>query len=84
MPGNVTVWQKYCRPARLGPQIKHVFSHRRLWMQIWDINASKCVEPIGADLQWVPLTQLGHYGLPQPIKVLLQGLSLVRGGGLKN
>lgn len=81
---KVTVWQKYCGPARLGPQIKHVFSHRRLWMQIWDINASKCVEPIGTDLRWVSLTQLGHYGLPQPIKVLLQGLSLVRGGGLKN
>jgi A/G-specific adenine glycosylase len=81
---RTAIWQKYCRPARSGPQIKHVFSHRRLWMQIWDINASKCVEPIGADLQWVPLTQLGHYGLPQPIKVLLQGLSLVRGGGLKN
>jgi A/G-specific adenine glycosylase len=36
------------------------------------------------DLKWVPLSQLGRYGLPQPIKILLQGLSLVRGGGSKN
>jgi A/G-specific adenine glycosylase len=30
------------------------------------------------------LTQLGRYGLPQPIKLLLQGLNLVRGDDLKN
>jgi len=36
------------------------------------------------DLSWIPLNQLGRYGLPQPIKVLLQGLSPVRGDDLKN
>jgi A/G-specific adenine glycosylase len=81
---KVSVWQKNCQLAKQGPQIKHVFSHRRLWMQIWNINASKCVEPIGANTQWVPLTQIGRYGLPQPIKVLLQGLNLVHGDGLEN
>ena len=67
-----------------GEQIKHVFSHRRLWMQIWEASLSKQPEFLSPDLKWVPLTQLGRYGLPQPIKVLLQKLSLVRGGDLKN
>ena len=38
----------------------------------------------GDHLKWVPLRQLGNYGLPQPIKLLLQGLSLARGDELKN
>jgi A/G-specific adenine glycosylase len=67
-----------------GEQIKHVFTHRRLWMQIWEASLSKPLEFSNTDLKWVPLAQLGRYGLPQPIKVLLQQLSLVHGGGLKN
>ena len=67
-----------------GEQIKHVFTHRRLWMQIWELNLSKPHEFSGSDLKWVPLRQLGKYGLPQPIKVLLQKLSLTRGVDLKN
>ena len=67
-----------------GEQIKHVFSHRRLWIQIWELNLSKPNEFSSPDLKWVPLRQLGRYGLPQPIKVLLQKLSLVRGDDLKN
>jgi A/G-specific adenine glycosylase len=67
-----------------GEQIKHVFTHRRLWIQIWEASLSKQPEFLSPDLKWVPLTQLGRYGLPQPIKVLLQKLSLVRGGDLKN
>ena len=65
-------------------QIKHIFTHRRLWMQIWEANTSKTVKFFSPNLKWVPLAQLGRYGLPQPIKVLLQGLSLVRGDDLKN
>jgi A/G-specific adenine glycosylase len=67
-----------------GEQIKHVFTHRRLWMQIWELNVSKPHEFSEPDLKWVPLRQLGKYGLPQPIKVLLQKLSLTRGDDLKN
>jgi A/G-specific adenine glycosylase len=67
-----------------GEQIKHVFTHRRLWIQIWEASLSKPFEFSNTDLKWVELSQLGRYGLPQPIKVLLQQLSLVRGGGLKN
>ncbi len=81
---KTSLWLRVCKTARAGPQIKHVFTHRRLWMQIWNVSASKLVEPESEKLKWVPLNQLGRYGLPQPIKVLLQGLSLVRGGDLKN
>ena len=65
-------------------EIKHVFTHRRLWMQIWQTYAAKELSLIDPNLKWVPLGQLGRYGLPQPIKTLLQGLSLVRDGDLRN
>ena len=75
---------KACQSIKQAEEIKHVFTHRRLWMQIWQANTPKELAFSNPDLQWVPLTQLGHYGLPQPIKLLLQGLNLVRGDGLKN
>ena len=67
-----------------GLEIKHVFTHRRLWMQIWHVSLGATVKFTSADLKWVPLRQLGQYGLPQPIKLLLQGLSLARGDDLRN
>ena len=67
-----------------GLEIKHIFTHRRLWMQIWHVTSSHGVKFLGDDLKWVPLRQLGKYGLPQPIKLLLQGLSLTRGDDLRN
>jgi len=75
---------KSIKELKRGNQIKHVFTHRRLWMQIWEGRSTKAVEFLGGDLKWVPLGQLGQYGLPQPIKILLQGLSLARGDDLKN
>jgi A/G-specific adenine glycosylase len=80
-------WLKVCKEAKPSLQIKHVFTHRRLWMQIWDISSPKGVEKIDlgdAALRWVSLSQLGRYGLPQPIKILLQGLSLVRDDDQEN
>jgi len=67
-----------------GLEIKHVFTHRRLWMQIWHVTLGTTVKFASADLKWIPLRQLGKYGLPQPIKLLLQGLSLARGDDLRN
>ena len=67
-----------------GVEIKHIFTHRRLWMQIWNVTSSDAVKFSGDDLKWIPLRQLGKYGLPQPIKLLLQGLNLVRGDDLRN
>ena len=81
---NPVPWLKVCKTVKAGPQIKHVFTHRRLWMQIWEVNIAKCLESENTPLKWVPLNQLGRYGLPQPIKILLQGLSLAPDDGLKN
>jgi len=81
---NIAGLAKSIKELKRGNQIKHVFTHRRLWMQIWEGRSTKAVEFLGGDLKWVPLGQLGQYGLPQPIKILLQGLSLARGDDLKN
>ena len=75
---------KACKPFQKTNEIKHVFTHRRLWMHIWQATCSKELTIANPDLKWVPITQLGRYGLPQPIKILLQGLNLVRGDDLKN
>jgi A/G-specific adenine glycosylase len=75
---------KSCQLIERGLEIKHIFTHRRLWMQIWHVTSSDAVKFSGDDLKWVPLRQLGKYGLPQPIKLLLQGLSLARGDGLRS
>jgi A/G-specific adenine glycosylase len=78
------VFAKTCKSIELAKEIKHVFTHRKLWMRVWHARCSKEMIFSSADLKWVPLSQLGRYGLPQPIKILLQALSLVRGGDLKN
>jgi len=79
-----TVLLKSFGGLRQVQQIKHIFTHRRLWMQIWEVHSSKLLELTSSNYKWVPLNQLGFYGLPQPIKLLLQGLSLVRGDDLKS
>ena len=81
---NIASLAKSIKELKRGSQIKHIFTHRRLWMQIWEGRSTKTEEFLGGDLKWVHLGQLGRYGLPQPIKILLQGLSLVRGDDLKN
>ena len=75
---------KHSQSIERGLEIKHIFTHRRLWMQIWHVTSSDAVTFTSDDLKWIPLRQLGKYGLPQPIKLLLQGLSLARDGELKN
>ena len=81
---NIAGLAKSIKELKQGNQIKHIFTHRRLWMQIWEGRSAKTIEFLGEDLKWVPLSQLGRYGLPQPIMILLQGLSLARGDDLKN
>ncbi len=79
-----TVLAKACKSVKQTHEIKHIFTHRRLWMQIWQTSSAQELTFLNPDLKWVPLSQLGRYGLPQPIKILLQELSLVRGDDLKN
>jgi A/G-specific adenine glycosylase len=81
---SVSTALKGCKSIERGVEIKHVFTHRRLWMQIWHVPSSYSVTFSSDDLRWVSLRQLGKYGLPQPIKLLLQGLSLARGGEPRN
>ena len=81
---NIAAVTKSIKELRRGNQIKHIFTHRRLWMQIWEGSSLKAIELKDPNLKWVPLSQLGRYGLPQPIKVLLLGLNLTRGDDLKN
>jgi len=75
---------KTCKSIKQAEEIKHVFTHRKLWMQIWQAGTTKELTFSSPDLRWVPLNLLGRYGLPQPIKILLQGLNQVRDGDLKN
>ena len=75
---------KHFQSVERGIEIKHVFTHRRLWMQIWNVTSSDIVKFTNDDLKWIPLRQLGKYGLPQPIKLLLQGLNLAHDGELRN
>jgi A/G-specific adenine glycosylase len=81
---KASVWVKACKRFERHADVKHIFTHRRLWMHIWAVEMNQAIAPLGTDFQWISLAQLGRYGLPQPIKVLLQGLSLVRDDGLKN
>jgi A/G-specific adenine glycosylase len=81
---KIPVALKNLQSIERGLEIKHVFTHRRLWMQIWHVTSNDAVKFSADDLQWVSLRQLGNYGLPQPIKLLLQGLSLARGADLKS
>ena len=85
LPGEKnTALTKACKSVIRSHEIKHVFTHRRLWMHIWQANIAKELEFLNSDLKWVNLNQLGRYGLPQPIKILLQQLNLARGDDLKN
>ena len=81
---NISGLLKSFKGLKQGNQIKHIFTHRRLWMQIWELSSSNTVEFSNSNLKWVSLSQLGRYGLPQPVKVLLLGLSPARDGDLKN
>ena len=81
---KVSTTLKACKSLERGLEIKHIFTHRRLWIQIWHLTISNAREFSSSDLKWVSLKQLGKYGLPQPIKLLLQGLSLTRDDDLKN
>jgi A/G-specific adenine glycosylase len=75
---------KHPQSIERGVEIKHIFTHRRLWMQIWHVTSSDTVKFTNDNLRWISLRQLGNYGLPQPIKLLLQGLNLARGDDLRS
>ena len=71
-----------------GERIKHIFSHRVLQIQTYEmaLNA-KAKKELDANIQsaeiptiWAELDALERYGLPQPIRLLLEGWNRVRDG----
>ena len=81
---DVRLLVKSCSSLSHQQEIKHVFTHRRLWMRIWEAKLQEQYCFSDPAYQWVDLHKLGQYGLPQPIKLLLQGLSLARDVGTKS
>jgi A/G-specific adenine glycosylase len=55
--------------------IEHIFSHRRLRMQPWIIYLKRKWSCRSAALDWIWISQLKEYGLPQPIRVFLESSS---------
>ena len=84
LPQEHAINLKACKNIKHRESMSHTFTHRRLQMHIWEAELTQPSKPLASELKWVALNRLGHYGLPQPIKVLLQKLSRVRDDGLKN
>ncbi len=55
--------------------IEHIFSHRRLRMQPWIIHLKRKWPCRGSTLDWICISRLKEYGLPQPIRVFLESSS---------
>jgi len=63
-----------------GTRIKHIFSHRILQIQTYEmtLNAKAkkeldgIIESNETQFIWAELDALGQYGLPQPIRLLLE------------
>jgi A/G-specific adenine glycosylase len=72
----------------MGTRMKHIFSHRVLQIQTYEIvlnsKAKKeldgCIRSDGTQFIWAELGALEQYGLPQPIRLLLESWSRARGG----
>jgi A/G-specific adenine glycosylase len=74
--------------VRTGTRIKHIFSHRVLQIQAYEMvlnckakkELDRILESNEAQFIWAELDALEQYGLPQPIRLLLESWSRVRGG----
>ncbi len=73
--------------VRIGAHIKHVFSHRILQIQAYEITLNAkakreldvTLSDFAAQLTWAALDKLAQYGLAQPIRLLLENWSRARG-----
>jgi A/G-specific adenine glycosylase len=74
--------------VRIGTHLKHVFSHRVLQIQAYEMaldgtvkkELERIIESNEAQFIWAELDALEQYGLPQPIRLLLEGWNRARGG----
>jgi A/G-specific adenine glycosylase len=72
----------------LGTCIKHIFSHRVLQIQAYEIalngkakkELDRIIESNETQFIWAELDALEQYGLPRPIRLLLEGWNRARGG----
>jgi A/G-specific adenine glycosylase len=72
----------------LGARIKHIFSHRVLQIQTYEMTLNgkakkaldRIIESTETQFVWAELDTLEQYGLPQPIRLLLEGWNRARGG----
>lgn len=55
--------------------IEHIFSHRRLQIQPWVIDLKQKWLCTSYAIDWIRMSRLGEYGLPQPIRVFLESNS---------
>ena len=61
--------------VRVLPAVPHALTHRELRLHPLLVNGvSDITTPDAATGQWVPLDQLSAYGLPAPVRTLLEGL----------
>jgi A/G-specific adenine glycosylase len=74
--------------VKTGTRIKHIFSHRALQIQAYEmaLNA-KAKKELDGSIQlgqtpyiWAELGRLEQYGLPQPIRLLLEGWNQAHDG----
>lgn len=76
----------FAGPVTIGARIKHVFSHRILQIQAYEMplnikakkELDKAIQHSEIPFIWAELSSLEQYGLAQPIRQLLDGWSRVR------
>jgi A/G-specific adenine glycosylase len=76
------------KSVRIGAHLKHVFSHRILQIQAYEmVLDDKAKKEFDSSMQsdksqfiWAELGALEQYGLPQPVRLLLESWSRARGG----
>jgi A/G-specific adenine glycosylase len=74
--------------VRTGAGIKHIFSHRVLQIQVYEMTLKakakkeldRFIESNETQFIWAELDTLEQYGLPQPIRLLLEGWNRARDG----
>ena len=74
--------------VKTGTRIKHIFSHRVLQIQAYEMTLNaKVKKELDGSIQlgqtpyiWAELGRLEQYGLPQPIRLLLEGWNQAHDG----
>ena len=74
--------------VKTGTRIKHIFSHRILQIQAYEMaldgaakkELERIIESTEAQFIWAELEALEQYGLPQPIRLLLEGWNQAHDG----